>query len=201
MATVTTPAGIYSFEDFCWIVKDGQKADLIDGVIYMASPDNTNADELFSWLHALLVIYVDEFSLGRIFGSRVAFRLGKDNAPEPDIAFLSVARKGQIRRGYVLGPPDLAIEIVSPDSIERDYEKKRNQYEVAGVKEYWIIDEIEQKVTLLRRDAKGRFREIRPHKGRLTSHVIGGFWIDASWLWQRPLPNLLEVFHLIRGEA
>src|SRR5260370_5655412 len=129
MATVTTPAGAYSFEDFCWIVKDGQKADLIDGVIYMASPDNTYADDLFGWLRSVTSIYVRRMKLGRIVGSRVAFRLNDRGGPEPDIAFVSKQRKGRIKTGYVDGPPDMAMEIVSPDSVTRDYYKKRDQYE------------------------------------------------------------------------
>lgn len=47
MATGTR-IGCYTFEDFCALIPTGQKADLIDGVIYMASPDNTDA--LFMWL-------------------------------------------------------------------------------------------------------------------------------------------------------
>ena len=42
------------------------------------------------------------------------------------------------------------MEIVSPESIERDYETKGELYQDAGVEEYWIVDEVEQKVTLLR---------------------------------------------------
>ncbi len=49
----------------------------------------------------------------------------------------------RIHHGRVDGPPDLAIEIVSPESVERDYEKKRKQYQRARVPEYWIIDEEE----------------------------------------------------------
>jgi Uma2 family endonuclease len=193
MATVSAPRGVYTFEDFCWIVPDGQKADLINGVIYMASPDNTDADELFGWLHALILIFVRRSRLGRVFGSRVAFRLDERNGPEPDIAFVCTARLGQVRRGFVLGYADLAIEIVSPDSVERDYEKKRAQYEEAGFKEYWIVDELEKKVTLLRLDAKGKYREIRLRNGLLRSQVLKGFWIDTSWLWKRPLPDEIKT--------
>jgi hypothetical protein len=39
-----TPA--LTFDDFCLLVKDGQQADLINGVIYMASPENTDANDL-----------------------------------------------------------------------------------------------------------------------------------------------------------
>ena len=46
-------------------------------------------------------------------------------------------------------PPLLAIEIVSPDSIQRDYRYKRSEYAAVGIAEYWIVDPLEQKITVL----------------------------------------------------
>ncbi|MFL5244424.1 MAG: Uma2 family endonuclease [Gemmataceae bacterium] len=193
--------GVHTFDDFCWMVGDGRKADLINGTIYMASPENTNADALYGWLHALMNFYINKEKLGRLFGSRVAFKLDEYNSPEPDIAFLLDKHKSRIRRGRVQGPPDLAVEIVSPDSVERDYGKKRLLYEVAGVQEYWIIDEFERKVLLLRLDGRGKYREIRPRNGVLQSQVIKGFWIKPSWFWQQPLPDLLETLEQIESPS
>ena len=189
-----------TFEQFCAIVDGDQKADLIDGVIYMASPDNMDANELFVWLVSLLHGFVQAKELGKVYGSRAAFRLNKTNAPEPDIAFVSKHRLGAVRRGNFEGPPDLAVEIVSPESVERDYEKKRRQYEKAGVREYWIVDEMEQRVTLLRLH-RGKFREARARKGVLTSKVLPGFWLRPAWLWQRPLPNTIDTLRQILGDA
>jgi Uma2 family endonuclease len=199
MATVTDTKRL-TFEDFCILVKDGQKGDLIDGVIYMASPDNTEANRLYRWLGTLIEIFVDERSLGQVFSSRVAFRLGEDQAPEPDIAVVRTERLNLVHRGYVEGPPDLAIEIVSPESIERDYVRKREQYRQAGVPEYWIVDELEQRVTLLKRTASGAFREVRPRKGVLQSDVLPGFWLRLEWLWQEPRPRLRTVLAEILKE-
>ena len=47
MATATAGCGVFTYDDFCALVHDDQKADLIDGVIYMASPENLEANELF----------------------------------------------------------------------------------------------------------------------------------------------------------
>src|SRR5438105_2940708 len=90
MATATRVKP-YTFEEFCFLVKDGQKADLIDGVIYMASPDNTDANDLFVWFITLLHLFAELRDLGKVFGSRVAFRLDDTNSPEPDIAFVKKA--------------------------------------------------------------------------------------------------------------
>jgi Uma2 family endonuclease len=178
-----------TFDDFCFLVKDKQKADLIDGVIYMASPDNTDAYRLNRWLISLLEDLAFERDLGEIFGFRIAFRLDDTNSPEPDIAFVRKARPSLVKRGFIDGYPDAAFEIVSQESIERDYKKKRRQYEKFGVREYWIIDELEEIVTLLRLNSKGKYQEVRPRDGILHSEVTDGFWLDPTWLWQSPRPR------------
>jgi Uma2 family endonuclease len=189
----TTRVGTYTFEDFCLLVKDGEKADLIDGVIYMSSPDNTDAADLFGWLFRLIGDFVEERDLGKVYGSRVAFRLGEPHGPEPDIAFVRTERLHLVERGFVDGPPDLAIEIVSPDSIERDYVRKREQYRQAGVPEYWIVDEIEKRIMLLKRNASGAYRETKPRKGVLHSTALPGFWLRPEWLWQQPRPKMIMI--------
>ncbi|HWG44658.1 MAG TPA: Uma2 family endonuclease [Gemmataceae bacterium] len=188
-----TRSGCHTFEDFCALIPDGQKADLIDGVIYMASPDNTDANDLFGWLLVLMYGYAEAKKLGQVFGSRVAFRLKERNGPEPDLAFVLAEHGDRIQRGYVEGPPDLAVEIVSPESVERDYEEKRQQYQSAGVPEYWIIDEEEKTILLLRLNARGRYREVRPRRGIFHSEILPGFHLDPQWLWKEPRPYALVI--------
>jgi Uma2 family endonuclease len=183
----------YTFEDFRLLVKDGEKGDLINGVIYMASPENTDANELFMWLGALMNGYARRKRLGKVYGTRVAFRINDVNSPEPDLGFVRTDRLHLVHRGFVEGPPDLAVEIVSPDSIDRDYRSKREQYRRAGVGEYWIVDEIEQEVTLLRLGSRRTYREVRPRKGVLQSEILAGFWVRLEWLWQAPLPDPLDT--------
>src|SRR5215470_15904475 len=92
-----------SFDEFCIVVRDKQKADLLDGVIYMASPESLDANRLFVWLIGLLDEFVDYFKLGEVFGSRAAFRLDDANSPEPDIAFVAKNRLDRKRRGFFDG--------------------------------------------------------------------------------------------------
>jgi len=192
--------GSLTFDDFCFLVKDGQKADLIDGVIYMASPDSLDANRLSKWLTCVTDDYVEEKDLGEIFILRVAFRLEEKSGPEPDIGFVKKARLHLAKRGYFDGPPDAAFEIVSPESIERDYQKKRRLYEKHRVGEYWIIDEMEQSVTLLRLNKRGKYQEIKPKDGVYYSEVIEGFWLDAAWLWQSPRPRKSVVLKQLLAE-
>jgi Uma2 family endonuclease len=194
--TISVPrrnrSGPITFDAFCSRVADGQKADLIDGVIYMASPDNTDAGDLFVWLITILYDFCDTHDLGKVYGSRIAFKLDEKNSPEPDIAVVLKDHLDRVERGHVRGPADLAIEIVSPESVERDYEKKRNLYEKFAFPEYWIIDEELQRVTLLRLGSKG-YKEVRPRKGILVSKVLPGFWLRPEWTWQQPRRRKADV--------
>jgi Uma2 family endonuclease len=196
MATAVPTKG-YTFADFCALIREDQKASLIDGVIYMDSPDNTDANKLLVWLGTLISLFVQIRILGEVFVSRVAFRLDDRNGPEPDLAFVRKNRLHLVKRGYVNGPPDLGVEIVSPDSVQRDYKDKRGQYERAKMPEYLIIDELERKVLLLRLSPQGKYREVKPRNGELHSEVLRGFWIRPEWLWQDPLPQTMDVLNRI----
>lgn len=197
MSTATRPRTKntrYTFEEFCELIPEGVKADLIEGVIYMASPDNLEHHSIYLWLSVIISCYLEEKEiLGRLFGSRIAFRINMENSPEPDIAYIRPKRMHLLRSGYVEGPPDLAIEIVSLESAIRDYEKKRQQYEAAGVQEYWIIDPLEQTMVCFARGRDGKFKKVKTKGGKIHSKVIPGFWVRPSWFWLIPLPNKKEI--------
>jgi Uma2 family endonuclease len=194
-------SGSVTFDEFCQIIREDQKADLMDGVIYMPSPENTDSNELFLWLATLLHDIVQMLDLGKVYGSRVAFRLGEKNAPEPDIAFIRTNQLHRVHRGFIEGPADLAMEIVSPESVERDYEKKLQLYEKHGFLEYWIIDEELEQITVYYLDGRGKYRQIRLRKGELHSRALPGFWLKPKWLWQSPRPLKTDVLNEILGRA
>jgi Uma2 family endonuclease len=189
-------SGPHTFEDFCQLIREDQKTDLINGVIYMASPENTDANELFGWLFTVLHLYVRQQKLGQIYGSRVAIRLDEKHGPEPDIAFVRNAHMQRVERGGVMGPCDLAIELVSPESVERDYCLKRELYEENRIPEYWIIDEMDHSIKQLRL-REGKYREKRPRKGEVHSQVLTGFWLRPEWLWKHPRPDEIETLEII----
>src|SRR5262245_9265230 len=118
-------------EEFLDLVQDGQKADLLDGVIHMASPDSPAAADVNVFLSMLMSGFSPRRKLGKISGPRSAFRLSERHAPEPDLAFVRTERLHRWKGSLFQGPPDLAVEIVTPDSVERDTVIKRQAYEAA----------------------------------------------------------------------
>lgn len=179
--TNAAATGSVTVDEFYAQVEDGQKADLIDGVIYMASPDSPRADDLHLLIAGLMRFYVTTRKIGgKAFGSRVAFELNEHNAPEPDIAFLRRERLHLVKEGRVAGPPDIAVEIACEGSHERDYEIKKGLYENAGVSEYWIIDPAAKHVEFwVLRD--GRYETLTLEDNRwYRSTVIPGFCLDTE---------------------
>jgi len=73
----------------------------------------------------------------------------------PDLIILSeelaVAMEGAKRSMVFMDmpPPLLVVEVVSPSQENRDYRYKRSEYAARGIMEYWIVDAIAQKVTIL----------------------------------------------------
>src|SRR5437868_13518614 len=88
--------GTVTFEEFCRTVREDEKADLIDGVIYMASPENTEANDLYGFLFHIIGGFAEEKELGKVFGQRVALRLDDHNGPEPDIIFINAEHADRI---------------------------------------------------------------------------------------------------------
>jgi Uma2 family endonuclease len=115
--TAKTAKDLFTFADFRALVPDGQKADLIDGVVYMASPDTDTSDDLTGFVHFLLRGYNYARKLGgQVRGSRYAYRLTKYRAPEPDVGFIGRDRVHLVKKLGMRGGPNLAVEIVSRDS-------------------------------------------------------------------------------------
>ncbi len=184
--------GHYTFDDFLLLVKEYEKADLLDGVIYMASPESTDDNKLGGWLYRLMSEFSEQTDQGECYYTRVAFRITEKRGPEPDVAFVAKERLHIVEKGFIDGAPDIAVEIVSPDSVERDYELKRNIYEAAGVKEYWIIDPDERRATFLRRQGE-QFVEVKPKDDRYESQVLRGFYLKIEWLWSKKRPSIMAI--------
>jgi Uma2 family endonuclease len=193
-----TANGLVTVSEFYRRVPDGQKADLLDGVIYMASPDTLESNDLTGFVDFLLRGFNSAKKLGgKVFVSRFAFRLTRYRAPEPDVAFVTKRRLRLLSRREMKGGPDVAVEIVSADSRRRDYGEKKRIYQAAGVSEYWIIDPLKKRVEFHRlRD--GKYQLVPLEDGRIfRSKVVPGFWLDVNWLLSDPLPDPLECLEEI----
>ncbi|MDX1946239.1 MAG: Uma2 family endonuclease [Pirellulaceae bacterium] len=187
---------LVGFDEFCTLVADGQKADLIDGVIYMASPDTTRSNALTGLIYYLFEGFTAARDIGGFsFVTRFACKFTDTRAPEPDVGYVQPERLHLVKEGYVDGGPDIAVEIVSRDSRSRDYGEKRELYEAAGVLEYWIVDPLQRRVEFLRL-VSGKYVLIPLEENRIfRSEAIPGLWINIEWLLAKPTP---KAYHCLQ---
>jgi Uma2 family endonuclease len=117
----------------------GVRLELVNGEVAVSPspiPDHGYAVLKLSYL---LVRHLEEHELGEI-NLDIDTLLDDYNVRRPDLLYYSNARLHLIGEKHMEGPPDLAIEVISPSSVEVDREDKFEQYRVAKVKYYWIVD-------------------------------------------------------------
>ncbi len=179
---------------------EGHWAELVGGVVFMPSPlfdDHGGGDfDLNGWL-----FHYQRFTPGLRGVSNVSTILGEDSEVQPDLQLRILEGRGGLARvvsGYVVGPPELVIE-VGRSSRSYDLGAKKADYEKAGVLEYLFvgIDPDEVRWFALR---DGRFEALVAGEGGVyCSGVFPGLWLDPAALFAGDLDGLIAA--LERGLA
>ena len=119
--------------------------------------------------------------------------------------FISTTNLGQMRPEALDGPADLVVEVVSEESVARDYDEKLSEFEAAGVQEYWLIDPRanRQRAAFYQRTTSGRFQPVRTDDRDVYSSAdLPGFRLKLEWLWQsEPEPDALTALAEIIGST
>ena len=120
---------------------DGQRAELIDGVVYDMAPPTSTHQRISMFFSKVISNWIDGHS-GKcmVFAAPYAVYLQDDDLTyvEPDITVICDDSKMDEKGCH--GAPDWIVEIVSPSSKGMDYFVKLLKYRAAGVREYWIVD-------------------------------------------------------------
>jgi Uma2 family endonuclease len=184
-----------TYEEFLDWADEDTHAEWVDGDVIIMSPASSRHQRISSFLHCVIKIFVEVRGLGEILPDGIQMRVGpKRSGREPDLLFVAKENLSRIKEAYVDGPADLVVEIISPDSVERDRIAKYREYEQGGVREYWLIDPLRDEAEFYQADPNARYRlaALEPD-GRYHSAVLEGFRLDPAWLWQMPLPPTLTV--------
>jgi len=173
----------------------GVRAEWVDGEVQLMRPVSNAHQRIGNFLFRVISDFVEAHDLGEVFQLEFQMKLVKEKrGREPDLFFVPKAKLAQLESGYFDGPADLVVEIISPESIKRDWEEKFAEYQSGGVAEFWLIDPVTQQVNFFRRDADGRFQTVSPGlDGIYYSSRLPGFWLRVDWLWQLPSPPMYAV--------
>lgn len=130
----------YTVDDI-YSLPDGERAELIDGDIYMMATPGRVHQFISSELHFAIMSYIKgKGGACEVYAAPFSVFINEDdiNYVEPDMSV--ICDKNKLTDKGCVGAPDWVIEIVSPSSLKMDYMIKLFKYREAGVKEYWIVD-------------------------------------------------------------
>ncbi len=196
IAPTTARTGLprMSYEEFLDWSDEDTLAEWVDGKVEMMSPASAEHQDLSGFLAAILRWYAEEHG-GKVLTAPFQMRLDTvRRGREPDLIYLLPSSLPRLRPNYLDGPADLAIEIISPESMVRDRGAKYGEYEAGGVREYWVLDPAARRTDFFVLDPEGRYQRAVPGAdGRYRSETLPGLWISVAWLWQSLLPRMRDV--------
>ena len=106
---------------------DGARAELIDGELLMCPSPRRRHQRITGRIFRNLADFVESRGLGEVYDAPFDVHLPSGDIVQPDILFIAKANLS-IAQDWIIGAPDLVIEVISPDGVERDRIVKRGLY-------------------------------------------------------------------------
>ena len=141
---MSTSTQLMTAEELIQLPRGQYRYELINGELITISPAGYDHGRISIRLSSPLAQFVWENDLGEVFSSDTGFQLSSkpDTVLAPDVSFIGRDRVQKVGRsqGYWLGPPDLAVEVLSPEQRDAYIKKRVAQWLSFGTKEVWIIN-------------------------------------------------------------
>jgi len=178
--------GQWTYDDFVHLPKDGYRYEIIEGVLHMSPAPRPRHQIAAGRLYSQL----DQFVRARggiAIPAPVDVRFDQDsNVVEPDVVVIEKANRAILKENFIDGVPDVLVEVLSPSSSDYDLKTKLRLYLAKRVREYWIVDPVEEWVLVrpLRDDLYVAMD--KAHRGDTAySEVLDGFEVavDDIFAW------------------
>jgi Uma2 family endonuclease len=109
--------------------------------------------------------------------------LSQTDIVEPDILMILEAHRARIGKARIEGPPDLAIEVLSPSTRSYDRKTKLACYARFGIPEFWLVDPEAHEIEQLVRPEHAAYQPAGTHRDTIRLHVLPDITLDLSRVW------------------
>ena len=190
-----------TYEEYLQEESENHHTEWVNGKVIDISMVTEEHDYVSNFVQFALNVWVQEQELGVVHTDPFNMKTGP-NLPgrAPDVMVITNANLTRLRRLFLDGPCDLAVEVISPESRTRDTVDKFREYAEGGVPEYWICDPERRQTRFYALDANGEYEEIVVGTDNIfRSRALPGLWLNVNWLWQRPFlkpSELLRIWNL-----
>jgi Uma2 family endonuclease len=158
------PQGQWTYADWEELPDDGNRYEVIDGVLYMTTAPSSFHQWIVNRLVRYIAIPAEDQGLGFGFPGPIGVIMPGCDPVQPDFVVVLASRTSIFREGRIMGAPDLIVEILSRGTKAYDQEVKLDAYARAGVPEYAIIDPSARTLSHYRLETAGRYA---------TPHIYG----------------------------
>lgn len=154
----------YTYDEFLQLTEDTERAELIEGKIYSMAPAPSRIHQkIIMELSARFYNYIESNNgLCEVYPSPFDVFLTNDenldnckNIVQPDISV--ICDKNKLNDKGCIGAPDMIIEVVSPYNPNNDYIRKLNLYDQYKVREYWIVNPMEETILVYKLDKNNQY--------------------------------------------
>lgn len=178
---MSVDAKLMTAEDLLAMPDDGMLHELVEGELRTMSPSGHLHGYVCLFIGSSLFTHVRNAGLGRAYGAESGYivRRDPDTVRAPDVSFVRKERDRD-ERGFFLGAPDLAVEVLSPSDGYRKVQAKVRDYLAAGTQLVIIVDPDERVAEI---HTPLEMREI-PYTGSLDGgDVVPGWSLPLSELF------------------
>jgi Uma2 family endonuclease len=175
-----------TYDAYRALPETGPKYQLVDGELLMSPAPTYWHQEVSARLFWEMRRYVEQEELGKVLYSPLDVILSDEDVFQPDIVFVSTARRGIIVTEGIRGVPDLCVEVLSPSTRDLDLKTKRLIYARHGVPELWIVDPDANTFRVFRlREDPHRAAALLRAKDTLTTRLLPGFTMKLDKLFAK----------------
>jgi Uma2 family endonuclease len=179
--------GDWTWADYLRLPEDGQRYEIIQGVLYVSPAPSFDHQFSVLELAARFRSFVRARELGLVLVAPFDVRLpGVANPVQPDLIYFRAGNVPRAGDQHFEGVPDLVAEVLSPGTSRLDQYVKFGAYEKAGVREYWLLDPKSRTVAVyILESESGEYEESgRFNEGEAArSGLLDGFEAEVSDLF------------------
>jgi Uma2 family endonuclease len=185
---------LVSWEEYLpWALANEFPSEWVDGRVVDVVTQNLRSNLIVQFLQEKISHHVRSSTRGLVIFNFLMWLPDRPSGRVPDLMFIAEEHQDRVRDTYLDGPADLAVEVVSLDSLVRDQRDKFLEYEAAGVREYWLIDEFHESARFYLLGADGRYREAPlSDDGSYASTVLPDLRLPIKRLWHEPFASFRE---------
>lgn len=177
---------LLTVENYKILPENGPRHQLIEGDLYMAPAPNRYHQDISRNLEYILVDYLEETPIGKLYDAPFDVYLDQHNVFQPDIVFISNARLSILTDAGAEGAPDFVVEILSPKTARLDRDNKRRVYASSGVEELWIIAPESRTIEVFYLgENAAEPNVVHDAQARFSSPLFPGLEFDAARIFAR----------------